>query len=54
MSNWGSLTIAEAELTGTLDVYFESRTRVQGTLAGYINVLDLIKADFDMGFDQTF
>ena len=50
----GSLTIAEAELTGTLDVYFESRTRVQGTLAGYINVLDLIKADFDMGFDHTF
>ena len=44
----------EAELSGELDLYFEDKTRVEGKLAGYINVLDLIKADFDMNFKTSF
>ena len=50
----GSLTIAEAEISGELDLYFEDKTRVEGKLAGYINILDLIKADFDMQFNTSF
>lgn len=49
----GSLTIAEIYLKGTLDVYFEEKTRVTGTLAGSINILDLVKASFSMGFNTT-
>jgi hypothetical protein len=50
----GSLTIAEIYLKGTLDVYFEDKTRVTGTLAGHINILDLVKAGFSMGFNTSF
>ena len=50
----GDLTIAEAGLSGTLDLYFEDKTRVKGALSGYITVLDIISADFDMDFDTRF
>ena len=46
-------TIAEASLEGTLTMYFEDKTRVKGTLDGYINVCG-IKGGFDMEFNTTF
>lgn len=49
----GSITIAEAELKGTLTFYFTNGTRMVGTLAGRISVIG-IGAGFDMGFDKTF
>jgi hypothetical protein len=49
----GSFTIASAELSGTLTVYFKSDTRVTGSLSGEIHVCG-IGAGFDMGFDETF
>ena len=49
----GSLTIAEAALAGTLDLYFEDKTRVVGTLSGRIVVLSIIKANFNMKFETT-
>ena len=49
----GNLTIAEASLAGTLDLYFEDKTRVVGSLEGKINVLSIIKADFKMKFETT-
>jgi hypothetical protein len=49
----GSLTIAEAELKGTLTFYFTDGTRAVGSLEGHIEVIG-IGAGFDMGFDQTF
>jgi hypothetical protein len=49
----GSLTIAEAALAGTLDLYFEDKTRVVGTLEGRIVVLSIIKANFKMKFETT-
>lgn len=49
----GSITIAEAELKGTLTFYFTNGTRMVGTLAGRIEVIG-IGAGFDMGFDQSF
>jgi len=49
----GSLTIAEALLRGDLMVYFESETRVTGSLNGSIVLLDIISSDFEMSFDTT-
>ncbi|HEV7229939.1 MAG TPA: hypothetical protein VGO45_01345 [Bacteroidia bacterium] len=49
----GSITIAEASLKGTLNIYFEDKTRVTGSLDGSITVLDIISASFSMGFDTT-
>ena len=49
----GSLTIAEAALAGTLDLYFEDKTRVVGSLEGRIVVLSIIKANFKMKFETT-
>jgi hypothetical protein len=49
----GSITIAEASLKGTLNLYFEDKTRVTGTLDGSITILDIISASFSMGFDTT-
>ena len=46
-------TIAEASLKGTLTMYFEQQTRVNGTLDGYINVCG-IKGGFDMEFNTSF
>ncbi len=53
MGGSGSITIAEARLRGDLTVYFESDTRIVGNLSGSIVILDIISADFDMGFDTT-
>ena len=50
----GDLTLAEAGLSGTLDLYFEDKTRVKGALSGYITILEIISADFDMDFDTRF
>jgi hypothetical protein len=49
----GSLTIAEASLRGTLNIYFQDKTRVTGSLDGSITILDIISASFSMGFDTT-
>ncbi len=49
----GDLTIAEAEISGTLMCYFEDKTRVEGELEGYVNILDLVEADFEMSFSTT-
>lgn len=46
----GSLTIAEIYLKGTLDVEFNDKTKVSGSLAGRITVLDIITASFGMSF----
>lgn len=46
----GSLTIAEIYLKGTLDVEFNDKTKVSGSLEGRITVLDIITASFGMGF----
>ena len=46
-------TIAEASLKGTLTMYFEEKTRVNGTLDGYINVCG-ISSGFDMDFNTSF
>ena len=53
MGGSGSITIAEARLRGDLTVYFESDTRIVGNLSGSIVILDIISADFSMGFDTT-
>ena len=44
-------TIAEAELKGTLTIYFYSPVLVEGELSGYINICG-IKGGFDMGFSE--
>jgi hypothetical protein len=46
----GSLTIAEIYLKGTLDVEFNDKTKVSGSLDGRINLLDIITASFGMSF----
>jgi len=46
----GSLTIAEIYLKGTLDVEFNDKTKVSGSLDGRITVLDIITASFGMSF----
>ena len=50
----GNYTFAEAGLSGTLNLYFENKTRVVGALNGHITVLDVITTDFDMDFDASF
>lgn len=54
MGGSGSITIAEAYLKGELDVYFNAKVKVEGTLEGRINILDLIEADFDASFSEEF
>lgn len=49
----GSCTIAEASLKGELNLYFEDKTRITGSLEGRITVLEIITASFSMGFDTT-
>ncbi|HEY0031010.1 MAG TPA: hypothetical protein VGC65_09650 [Bacteroidia bacterium] len=49
----GSITIAEIRLNGKLDVVFADKTKIDGSLAGSITVLDIIHADFDMSFSTT-
>ncbi len=48
----GSITIAEAYLKGELDIYFNSKVKVEGKLEGRINILDLIKANFKASFSK--
>ena len=51
----GSCTIAEAGLSGELLAKFlETETEVSGSLSGYITVLDIISASFDMSFNTSF
>jgi hypothetical protein len=50
----GNYTLAEAGLSGTLNLYFEDKTRVKGALNGHITVLDVITTGFDMDFDTSF
>ncbi len=51
----GSCTLAEAGLHGELLAKFlETETQVSGKLSGYITVLDIISASFDMSFNTSF
>ena len=51
----GSCTLAEAGLSGELLAKFlETETQVSGSLSGYVTVLDIISASFDMSFNTSF
>ncbi len=51
----GSITIASIGLRGDLIAKFhESRTNVSGNLSGYVTVLDIVSASFDLGFNADF
>jgi hypothetical protein len=51
----GSCTIARVSMSGSLDADFRgSAVKVNGTLRGSIEVLDLLDESFSMGFSGTF
>lgn len=51
----GSLTLAEAGLSGELLAKFlDDETEVSGNLSGYITILEIISASFDMSFSTSF
>ncbi|MEM7548840.1 MAG: hypothetical protein AAF363_04150 [Bacteroidota bacterium] len=50
----GEITLFRAELDGRLTAYFENRTRITGELSGEIEIVKVIKADFETKFDKTF
>jgi len=51
----GSCTLAEAGLQGELIAKFlDTETQVSGQLSGYVTVLDIVSASFDMSFDTSF
>jgi uncharacterized protein YjbI with pentapeptide repeats len=51
----GSCTLAEAGLHGELIAKFlDTETQVSGQLSGYVTVLDIVSASFDMSFDTSF
>lgn len=51
----GSLTLAEAGLSGELLAKFlDDETQVSGRLSGYITILEIISASFDMSFNTSF
>jgi len=49
----GSITIASIGLRGDLIAkFYENKTNVSGSLAGYVTVLDIVSASFDLGFNM--